>query len=389
MSRRLRILFVYETVFPDYIGGVEQRNFELASALARRGHQVVLSGFCRPLPGVPPNLTVAPLGPYRSLYNAAGRRSTRVAIGFAAAMRRIDLDGFDVVETANMPYLHLLPLALRCRRAGIPLVVSWYEYWDNYWRRYVGPWRAPAYRAVERVTAELGTAVWASSELTQRRLAARRRGPVELVPCGIRFTEVERAAGSGAGWSAGDAAPLVFAGRLIFHKRLDLLLQALAPIAGRLPQRRLLVVFGDGPERPRLQQLATTLGLGERVLFRGYVEDSAELWAACGQARVAVQPSEREGFGLFPLEAMAAGLPVVYCNSPESALPELVRPGREGVSVAAEPAALSAALAHLLTDDAARQHLAEGARARARDYDWDAIAARVESLLASLPASDR
>ncbi|HSG38658.1 MAG TPA: hypothetical protein VLE27_03375, partial [Thermoanaerobaculia bacterium] len=58
----MKILIVYETVYPDFIGGVEHRNYELAAALCRRGHEVTLTGFCKPLPGIPPRLKVLSLG---------------------------------------------------------------------------------------------------------------------------------------------------------------------------------------------------------------------------------------------------------------------------------------------------------------------------------------
>jgi glycosyltransferase involved in cell wall biosynthesis len=93
---------------------------------------------------------------------------------------------------------------------------------------------------------------------------------------------------------------------------------------------------------------------------------------------VAVQPSEREGFGLFPLEAMAAGLPVVYCESSESAVPELVRDGVEGICTAPDPAALARVLDRLLTDDVEWTRLRTNALTRAAGYDWDEIARQIE-----------
>ena len=122
----MRILLLYEAVYPDNIGGVETRNWELGRALGRRGHQVTLAGFCAPLPGEPPNVRVLPKGPSPRLYNAGGRRSTRAALRFAAAVARLDLSPYDVVETANMPYVFRLPLALRCRLAGRPMLVRLY-----------------------------------------------------------------------------------------------------------------------------------------------------------------------------------------------------------------------------------------------------------------------
>jgi len=381
----LRLLILYEAVYPDRIGGVETRNWELGRAMARRGHQVTLAGLCAPLPGEPPHLVVRSLGPSPRLYNAAGQRSTRGALRFATAVARLDLAPYDLVETANMPYVHLLPLALRCALAGKPLLVTWYEYWAGYWRGYVGRAKAPLYRAVEWLTAQLGTAAVASSRLTRERLAPRRhrRGTVALVPCGIELPRV--AAAAAAGRAAGTGPALVYAGRLLVHKRLDLLLAALPAVAAAFPDAGpLLTVFGEGPDRERLEALAGSLGVSERVRFRGHVATSEEVWTELGRARLAVQPSAREGFGLFPLEAMAAGLPVVHCESSESAVAELVRDGVEGVGAPADAGGLARVLVELLGDDGRRRRLAAAARARAAEYDYDAIAARFEEACAAL-----
>ncbi|HEV7515653.1 MAG TPA: glycosyltransferase family 4 protein, partial [Thermoanaerobaculia bacterium] len=235
----MKLLILYETVYPDFIGGVEVRNYHLAAALARRGHAVTLAGFCGDLRSDLPNLRILSLGDLGSLYNQAGKRSTRQALRFAATVAnpaRLDLAEFDLVETANMPYIHLVPLAARCAAAGKPLLVTWYEYWGPYWRGYVGPLRAPAYRGVEWLTAQLGDGVTATSELTRGRLAAARRAStpvleVDLVPCGLEVRQVTAAAAESAGARAGP--PLLFAGRLLEHKRLDLLLRAVALLAAR------------------------------------------------------------------------------------------------------------------------------------------------------------
>jgi glycosyltransferase involved in cell wall biosynthesis len=397
----MRLLFVYPTVYPDLIGGLEQRNFELASALARRGHRVGMASFQAAPRQAAAGLSFVSLGRLESVYNSSGQRSTRQALRFAARMDRLDLAAWDVVETASVPYVHLFPLARACRRARRPLLVTWYEYWGAYWADYVGAVRAPVYRLIERLAAGVGAGVTATSGLTAGRLAPRRGEPVDVVPCGLRIAAVQAAARSTVGSAAAGGSspapasappPLVFAGRLLADKRVDLLLRAVALLAptGSGP---LLTVFGDGPDRPRLERLAGELGVAERVVFRGYVPANEDVWAAFGAAQLAVQPSEREGFGLFPLEAMAAGLPVVYCSSPESAVPELVRDGVEGVETPAEPAALAATLARLLAGDGERARLAAAARERAASYDWDAIAVdferRCAALLAPAPGAAR
>ncbi len=365
----MNILLFYDCLYPWSVGGVEHRNHEMARALAARGHRVTLAGFAEapsePFPGV----EVLPLAPPGRLYTSMGKRSTGEALRLARAAVKLDLKLFDVVEAANIPYAHLPPLALHCRLAGRPLVVTWHEYWGRYWSQYLGPeW--PVYAAVERITAHLGTSAIAVSHLTAGRVRRVRGGEVRVVPNGVPAEAIRRAAEEGAG----DGPPLIYAGRLLKEKRIDLLLEAVA----RLRKDRLLAIYGDGPDRHRLEEIAGRLGLGTAVFFRGYLPTNTDVWRRMGESRIAVQPSSREGFGLFPLEAMAAGLPVVYCESSESALSELVEDGVHGLRTAPDPAALAGALDRLLSDEAERRRLAESARLHAQGFDWSGVAAAME-----------
>ncbi len=366
----LRLLLLYETLYPSTIGGIEQRNAELAVALAKRGHRVTLAGLGQA--AEQNGVRVRSLGQTTRLYSANGRRSVRHTLRFVRALRQLDLASFDLVETANQFYLHLFPLRRACRRAAVPLAVTWYEHWGPYWRQYMSPAAALVSRWIEWRALSCGDALAATCELTRARVRAASGRSVELIPCGLDLRRVERAC-----TSAPRAAELVFAGRLIAHKRVDLLLRALHQLAqdGLAPR---LEVFGEGPEKARLQAQSAALGLAERVTFRDFVDTSEELWRALAGSALAVQPSAREGFGLFPLEAMAAGVPVVYCESPESAVGEVVRDGSEGLACSATAEGLAAAIARLLRSPEERRRLANGARLRARYYDWPAVAERFE-----------
>ena len=377
----LAVLFFYDCLYPRTVGGVEHRNYELARALAARGHRVALAGFAERASVPFPGGEVLPVDRPDSLPGAGRRRSLGGALRLAAAAARVNLRRFDVVESANLPYFHLPPLALRCRLARRPLVVTWHEHWGGRWRRFLG-WRGPIYALAERLCVPLGTRAVAVSRLTAAPVERRRRAPVPLSPNGVPLADV-RAASAGA--PAGP--PLVYAGRLVPEKRVDLLLEAVA----RLPaaETPLLTIVGDGPDRPRLEALARRLGIESRVRFRGLLATSAELWREMGGARVAVQPSAREGFGLFPLEAMAAGLPVVYCAAPESAVAEIVEHEVEGLASTASAEALAAALERLLGDEPERRRLAGGARRRAELYDWSRVAAGFEDVLREAIAACR
>ena len=394
----MRVLLAYDCLYPETMGGVEHRNYQLALALAARGHQVTLTGWTAAPRELAPGVDVLPLPSRRPVAPLAARRRAGDALRFARSVLRLPLERFDVVETANIPFAHVLPLAWRCTLADRPLVVTWHEVWGRHWRAFLRSALWPAFAAVELRAAQAGDAAIVVSPLTGDRLLARRRGePPVLLPGGVPVAAVRAAA---AGQPPG--APLVFAGRLFDDKQVDLLLRAVARLSGVGGNGEgdegtgagaaggtgstpgggpLLAVVGDGPERGRLEALAGELGIAGRVAFTGRLETPEEVWAHLGAARVAVQPSRREGFGMFPLEAMAAGLPVVYCDVPTSAVSSLVRDGVEGVGVPPDPAAFAGAIARLLADDAERERLAAAARRRAEEHDWAELARRLEGVL--------
>jgi len=145
----------------------------------------------------------------------------------------------------------------------------------------------------------------------------------------------------------------------------------------------LLGIVGDGPDRPRLEALAASLGIADHVVFYGRFPEIMDMWRLLAGARIAVQPSAREGFGLFPLEALALGRPVVICESADNAVGAIVRDGVEGLCTAAAPDALAAGLQSLLDDDMLWSQMSNNASNRAILYDWPTIAERVEKFIQS------
>lgn len=375
---RLSILLFYDCLYPESVGGVEHRNYGLARALGARGHRVVLAGFGAGVPLPLEGCEVLPLGPRGRLYTDTGKRRTSEALRLAHAATRIDLSGFDVIETASLPFAHLPVLAWRCRQLGKPLLVTWYEHWGRYWRHYLG-WKWRPYAAAERLAVPLGTQAIATSHLTARRMRLF-RGAVDIIPGGIPVADIRACATRAI---RGTGAPLIYAGRLLREKRIDLLLKAVALLAPRFGTRAgaLLDVIGDGPDRARLEGMVSRLGIDAAVKFHGCLPTNEHVWRKLGAARIAVQPSSREGFGLFPLEAMAAGLPVVYCESSESALSELVESDVHGIRTKPNHNGLAAALSVLLANDADVQRLGANARSRAERFDWAAVAEKTESVL--------
>ena len=168
------------------------------------------------------------------------------------------------------------------------------------------------------------------------------------------------------------------AGRLVRRKGVDTLLRACAALPPSLPPP-VVVVAGDGPDRPRLEALAR--GLRLPVRFLGRVPD-AELPALYSAADLFVLAAREEpdgdveGFGLVLLEAAACGTPAVACRS--GGVPDAVDDGVSGLLVGPDdPAALAAGLTRVLSDESLRRWLSCGARARAARSGWDATAAAI------------
>lgn len=151
----------------------------------------------------------------------------------------------------------------------------------------------------------------------------------EMVPGGVDVDNIRSHAmdrlTSRQQWNLPEDVPVALCvARLMEDKGVDVLVRALA----HAPEWFALIV-GEGPQREALLQLASQLGIGERVRFTGYLPVLDGAWSACD---VAVVPSRREGLGLFALEAMAAEKPVIA--SSVGGLAEVVLPGETGWLVA-------------------------------------------------------
>jgi rhamnosyl/mannosyltransferase len=151
------------------------------------------------------------------------------------------------------------------------------------------------------------------------------------------------------------AGLVLFVGRLVYYKGLDVLLRAIA----RTPEAVLLIA-GDGPLRGSLEALARTLGLGRRVVFLGSIPHQGKV-AAMHASRLLVLPSTHrsEAFGLVQLEAMAARRPVI-CTGIDSGVPFVNQHGETGLVVPpGDEAALASAMRTLLDDEALCRRMGE------------------------------
>jgi len=207
------------------------------------------------------------------------------------------------------------------------------------------PFRAGAFRFFERALARKAAKVIAITEALAHFQVERVGLPankVEVIHYGL--DDLPAAWGSNpADDVPAQARVLLAVCRLEPQKGLDIAVRALPDIRTRHPTAE-LVVLGEGPQRPDLEQLAANLDVPVHLL--GRVPDVA---AWLQRADVLVHPARWEGFGLALLEAMLASKPVVATSV--SSIPEIVVDGQTGLLVPPdEPQVLAAAVTRVLDE---------------------------------------
>ena len=378
-TRRLRIAYVYDALYPHLVGGGERRFHELAHRLSRQHdvHYISWRYWEGADDDVQQRVRLHGVGPAPALYGADGRRTVREALSFAARlMPAVFRGGYDVIDCSATPYLPLYGCWAAAWWSETPLVATWHEVWGDHWNEYLAdrPVVARAARLAEARAVRLGDRHVAVSSFTAERMVEAGLGPDRI-----------RVVGNGLPWQDFDRAPtsnirstLVYVGRLIEDKRVDLLIEAVARLRGEFRDLRCLVI-GDGPQRGALEALSARLDLGHHIWFLGPVSDGEKL-SLLKASQVLVLPSVREGFGIAAVEGQAAGLVPVVARSPHSAAPSILHDGVDGLVCDPTVDSLTDAVRALLTDPF-RMALMRAAAARAaRRWDWDRIALEMESV---------
>jgi glycosyltransferase involved in cell wall biosynthesis len=279
-----------------------------------------------------------------------------------ALWQTLGFERWDLIDMHEEPFgLAVAEVLALCwlRRTRIPFVFSSAQNID---KRYPPPFRWLERWALRRAAGAYGCNSEAGRILRRKGL----RGDFVLLPLGVdvdRFVPVEHPPPS-------DSLRVGFVGRLIPHKGVDVLLEAVAT-----DTRMHVELFGAGPEADHLAATVARLGLGDRVTFHGHV-DEADIPGTYRRFDVLAVPSVPmpgwlEQFGRVVVEAQASGIPVVASAS--GALPDVV--GEDGILVPPRDAsALHAALARLLNEPGLWESLRVAGVAGAGRYSWERVA---------------
>jgi len=177
----------------------------------------------------------------------------------------------------------------------------------------------------------------------------------------------EPAAGVGTAY----AQDVVFAGRTVVNKRVDVIIEALAALK-RFGRPASALLIGKGPLRPKVEALARARGVDVR--FLDWVAEPAELARHYRASRVCVCASTCEGGPRFTVEAMACGVPVV--STAVGIMPDLLDDGAAGRIVGWSVDDMARGLDEVLCDEGARRQLGAEAARRVQRFEYHAALAR-------------
>ncbi|HEX7536144.1 MAG TPA: glycosyltransferase [Dermatophilaceae bacterium] len=361
------------------LGGIEVQVHDLAARLAGRGHEVVVftatpgshgerGGFVDQVDGVEVHRLALRL-PFELPVNPLAPRLLR---------QRLAGGGFDV---AHVHMGVVSPFAVDCTRVttdlGLPTAMTWHCMLG----RLEPVFRAAGYvRGWARQGVAMSAVSSVAAEPLQRIIGS--AGTVNVLSNGIDVDRWSTPSGQPPVREPVDADPdkdvrVVSAMRLAARKRPLALLRTMARVRAlvRADRGLRLEIFGDGPDRGRLERFIASHDMGGWVALPGRVtrEELRERYAA---SDIFVAPAPLESFGIAALEARTVGLPVVGRRG--SGVQEFVKDGLNGY-LATDDSAMAGALARLATDDGLLGSMTAYNRSTPPEQSWNLILDRAEA----------
>jgi glycosyltransferase involved in cell wall biosynthesis len=372
----MKIAFIYDAVYPWVKGGAEKRVYELAKRLAERGHEVhwysigwwwtendhndiIMEGI--KLHGVSDPI---------NLYSD-DRRSIKEALIFSLKLLKpLFKDSYDVVDCQGFPFFSCFTAKIHSGLGKSNLIITLHEVWGDYWYTYLGK---PGIlgKIVERTMLSLTNNIITVSLKTKNDLRKIKKSEKSIIiPNGIDFNHIKGIRPSNEG------STIIFAGRLIKEKNVDVLIQSLVTVKKKIPDSICLII-GNGPELSKLEKLASDLQLKENIIFKDFMENYDDLIGYMKSSKVLVLPSTREGFGMVVIEANACGIPVVTVDHPMNAAVDLVIDGVNGFKTQLEPDDMSD---KIIKSIESQNEFRDKCVEMSSGYDWEIIVESLENV---------
>ncbi len=308
-----RIAFVSDVVYPWVKGGMETTHYFEMRVLAKNNEVYC---FCMQFEGMKNEFVkdgIHYVGVAKAsldaLYTEKGTRSIALAKHFASALpSALEPYNFDLVYANSFPYLHLKAVKAYCKANKCKLALDIAEVWDiRRWKTYLGGLKGTLAYNYARTALKGADAYIANSSATAKDLehAGIPRNRITILSPVIDLKKMSKPL---------HKSPIViYAGRLIREKRLDLWVESVAK-AHILDHRIKGLIVGSGPEETAVRKL---IGKYPFISVRKPYSSKAQLYKAVGSAMCMLNMSEREGLSVITIESAALGtVPVLPDYTP-------------------------------------------------------------------------
>lgn len=276
---------------------------------------------------------------------------------FTTLMQLLGRD-FDAYYFNQWPMLH----SVFAKLAASPLIQEWCEVW----------YTSLKVTILQQFLKKLGDYHVAVSEFTKHRLLNFLKldpEKVAVIQNGVDNSRF-RCNSHNKVWGR-----IVYIGRLVPHKHVELLVDAFYEVKEKVPEAELHII-GAGPSMTLIKERAA--GLND-CFIHGFLPDDRMI-DLLKSSWLFVLPSEREGSGIVALEAMAAGLPFVTVDYPDNGAKKLAH-FNCGFTVAPTNKAIASAILQLLGDEDMWKKMSNNALDFSKEHDWDVVAERMEDFL--------
>ena len=345
----------------------------MARSLVRVGVSVDVATTNDDGPGVGLDVPLAQRGErdgYGLYYFRKQTEFYKVSLPFRSWVRQHAGD-YDVLHIHALFSHTSVAAAHAARRAGVPYVIRPLGVLNRWGMENRRRWlKALSFRFIEQPVLRHAAAIHYTSRAEQLEAeSCGVRAPAAVIPLGIDVLPYASIPSPECFFERFPQAKgrriVLYLSRVDAKKGVDLLLQAYARMPGSLSQC-VLVIAGSGEEDyvRGLRQQAEALGIGDRVIWAGFLGGADKL-AAFAAASIFILPSHSENFGIALVEALAAGLPCV--TTPGVAVSEDIASKDAGLVVSGDVDSLVKGLERLLTDNELRRRLGANARRLAVD----------------------
>jgi len=324
---KVRVVVVTDSMHPWNFGGKEERLrlFNNSMHTNSKAEIEVIYATMKWWDGKAPQNHIA-ISKLHPMY-VNGRRSIKQALFFALSCFKVLRLRPEVIEADQIPILPVYVLKLVAMISGASLSVTWHEVWEEEdWEKYLGRF-ARAASKLEKTALKLPDQLVAVSIPTQFKLllAGVPENRIVLIEADIDRRGILDASTKLL------ATDLLYAGRLISTKNVELIIEAVAILAKENFYVTASIV-GAGSELENLLKLTEDMGVANQITFHGFLDEKTDVWGLMKKCAIFISPSSREGFGFSVIEAHFAGAQVLINDHPNNSSNHYLN-GREGVTV--------------------------------------------------------